>query len=99
MTLVHSGQEAVVPTGQAARASTHSEIVKVAVRGLTKTERRIVADGYICDARMSTVRNLQRKGMFYHHITSPNGRCGPMELTALGVSARALISSRKKGWA
>lgn len=73
------------------------EKVKAAVRGLTRTERRIVGEGYIRDARMDTVRNLKRKGMFYHHIDSPNGHCGPMLLTPLGQNARAHILAKATG--
>lgn len=97
--LVHSGQEAVVPTAQASKPAATGwepggEHVKAAVRRLTRAERRAVAAGYIGSERMDTVRNLKRKGMFYHHITSPNGRCGPMKLTVLGMNARQLINAR-----
>lgn len=70
------------------------EKVIAALRNLTPAQRRHVEAGYIGDASMAMVRTLQRKAMFYHHITSPNGRCGPMELTPLGKSVQATIKSQ-----
>lgn len=71
------------------------EVVKAAVRGLTRAERRFVERGCIHgDFRMSTVSNLQGKGIFYLKIESPNGRAGFMRLTPLGLAAQALIKDR-----
>lgn len=71
------------------------EHVKAAVRGLTKVERQYVRDGSCHgDIRMQTIRSLQHKGMFYLKITSPNGRCGHMALTPLGLNAQALLKKR-----
>lgn len=85
--MVHSGAESAPdPWGPG------GERVKAAVRGLTRAEKRVVAAGYISDCRMATVRSLQRKGMFYLHIDSPNGMCGIMRLTPLGINARSAIA-------
>ena len=69
--------------------------VIAALRGLTRAERQYVSDGCIHgDTRPATIRSLQHKGMFYLKITSPNGQCGFMELTPLGVNVRAEIKRR-----
>jgi hypothetical protein len=67
--------------------------VRAALRGLSKAERRHVKAGYIGgDIRGSTLHSLRLKGMFYHHIDSPNGQCGIMRLTPLGVNVSALLN-------
>lgn len=68
--------------------------VIAAARNLTRAERRHVLAGCISgDFRMSTVRSLQGKALFYLKITSPNGRCGFMTLTPLGENVQALLKS------
>ena len=72
--------------------------VRSALRGLTRRERQFVTDGCIHgDFQMRTVQSLKRKGMFYLHIDSPNGRCGLMKLTPLGENVRALIKAQARG--
>lgn len=83
--------------GLVAAAPLTKERIKQVVRDLTRAERTLVHDGCIHgDFRMSTVRNLKRKGLFYLKITSPNGQCGFMELTPLGLDAQALIKARAR---
>jgi len=73
------------------------EHVKAAARDLTAAERRFVIDGCIHGSfSMATVRNLDRKGLFYLHIDSPNGRSGFMELTPLGLNVQSLLKSRQR---
>lgn len=63
-------------------------------RGLTKPQRKFVADGSIHgDCAMVTVRALQAKGLFCLVIDSPNGRCGFMRLTPLGEIVRAWLNA------
>lgn len=63
------------------------------MRGLTKVQKRHIANGtFSGDFRMDTVFVLKRKGIFYHKITSPNGRCGPMALTPLGERVRTALA-------
>lgn len=70
--------------------------VVTAAKGLTKAERVHVLNGCISgDFRMSTVRSLESKAMFYLKIDSPNGRCGFMTLTPLGENVQALLKSRQ----
>lgn len=72
--------------------------VKTAMRGLTPVQKRMVKDGCIHgDVTMTTVRALQGRGLFYLKITSPNGRCGHMELTPLGVTVQALLNEAEHG--
>jgi DNA-binding MarR family transcriptional regulator len=73
------------------------EQVRAVVRGLTKPQRTLVKDGCIHgDFTMTTVRALQRKGLFSLVIDSPNGRCGFMRLTPLGQAVRAAMSEPPK---
>lgn len=61
---------------------------------LSPTQREIMRrGGFSGDFTMATVRALKSKGLFFHNITSPNGRCGPMELTGLGIMVRAIVLS------
>jgi len=71
--------------------------VQDALRSLTKAERRYVEAGYIGDVTPGVLRSLREKAMFYLQIDSPNGRCGSMRLTPLGVNVRALILARATG--
>lgn len=68
--------------------------VRAALSGLTRGERKHVAAGYVGDCTAATLRNLRNKAMFYLKIDSPNGRCGLMVLTPLGVNVRALLNER-----
>ncbi|QTC88066.1 hypothetical protein [Brevundimonas pondensis] len=69
--------------------------VMAAARELTKAERRHVIAGYIGGCSAPVLRSLRNKAMFYLKITSPNGRCGHMVLTPLGVNVQALLKSRQ----
>ena len=70
-----------------------SEVVKV-LKGLTKRERYHVERGYIGgDITPHMVRRLQHKALFYLHIDSPNGRCGMLKPTPLGVNVRETIKA------
>jgi hypothetical protein len=69
--------------------------VRAAIRGLTEAQRKYVRAGYIGgDCSNAMIRTLQRKALFYLHIDSPNGRCGTMRLTPLGVTVQAIIRER-----
>ena len=69
--------------------------VRDALTGLTRTQKRFVLAGCIHgDITMRTVRELQRKALFYHHPTSPNGRCGELRLTPLGSTVRGILLAR-----
>lgn len=43
------------------------------------------------DFSIATFRALRRKGLFYIHIDSPNGRCGTARLTPLGEAVSAAL--------
>ena len=78
-----------------AEEALHVEAARV-VRRLSDAQSRIVRSGsFSGDFSMATVRALKRKGLFYHHITSPNGQCGPMRLTALGRNVQALLADHQ----
>jgi hypothetical protein len=75
----------------------HARVVEVAsiARHLTGPQRYAIKRSGISDESMATVRALVRKGLMYHHIDSPNGRCGPMRLTKLGEAVRDHLAG---GW-
>ena len=65
---------------------------------LTPAQRRHIENGCISgDFAMATVNVLARKGLFYLRIDSPNGKCGFMELTPLGLEVRALLAPTQSG--
>ena len=72
---------------------------EVEAHRLSPAQARLVEAGTACgDFRMSTIRALSGKGIFFHHITSPNGRCGPVRLTVFGHQVRAaLAKARSEG--
>ena len=75
--------------------SEHPTYVTEALRQLTRTQKQYIIDGCIHgDCTMTTVRALKRHAMFYFHPTSPNGRCGEMRLTPLGVTVQAILKER-----
>lgn len=72
------------------------DYVKTAMRGLTPKQKQFVMDGSIHgDCTMATVRALRGRALFYLKITSPNGRCGHMELTPLGVTVQGILRAAK----
>lgn len=91
--IVHPGGE---PSAGAARGTTASRPVYVqeALRGLTRVQKSYVIDGAIHgDPAPVTIRALLNRALFYIKIDSPNGRCGPMVLTPLGETVRAILLS------
>lgn len=69
--------------------------VAEALQSLTRAQKQYVMDGCIHgDVTMATVRALRNKALFYLHPTSPNGRCGDMRLTPLGVTVRGILRQR-----
>jgi len=69
--------------------------MKALVRSLTKAQRLLVTDGCVHgDFSMHTVRALKRKGLFHLVIDSPNGQCGFMRLTDLGVAVQAILRAK-----
>jgi hypothetical protein len=86
--------ENIVHSGPQERTSIPTETVARAAYSLSRAQRYIVGRGcFSGDFTMAAVRALKRKGLFYHHITSPNGRSGPMELTELGKAVQAHIAA------
>lgn len=72
------------------------DVPKIA-RSLTKVQQGIVRNGgFSGDFTMATVRALKRKDLFYHALTSPNGRCGPMVLTGLGERVQAHLKEQAR---
>jgi len=70
--------------------------VTEALQGLTRAQKRYVIDGCIHgDPALRTIRELQRKALFYLHIDSPNGRAGFLRLTPLGETVRAILKARR----
>ena len=67
------------------------DYVTQAMRGLTKVQKAAIIAGHFRDESMATVLALKRRHLFYHKIDSPNGRCGPMVLTPLGVTVQTLL--------
>lgn len=64
------------------------------VKALSPAQRYHVERGCISgDFTMATVNALKRKGLFELVISSPNGRCGYMELTPLGKQVRQAIAA------
>lgn len=63
-------------------------------RSLTKAQREVIQRGGPGDHPMATVYAMLRKGLIYHKIDSPNGRCGPMELTETGLALRAHLTAQ-----
>ncbi len=64
------------------------------IKDLTKPQRYHVERGCISgDFTMATVNALKRKGLFELVISSPNGRCGFMELTPLGKQVRQAVTT------
>ena len=61
---------------------------------LTMAQKSAILDGYIGDQVMVTVNALKRKGLFHLVIDSPNGRCGFMRLTPLGIEVQAILRAR-----
>lgn len=69
--------------------------VTEALRGLTPTQKKyVIAGAFHGDCTMATISVLRRKALFYHHIDSPNGRCGPMKLTPLGVTVQGILKPK-----
>ncbi len=69
--------------------------VREALKGLTRTQKRFVIDGVMHgDFTMTTVRTLTSRALFYFHPDSPNGRCGAMRLTPLGVTVQGILKDR-----
>lgn len=71
--------------------------VRDALRGLTPVQKATIIRGYIGDETAATIRALYAKAIFYHKITSPNGRGGPMVLTPLGETVQQILFTRKAG--
>lgn len=96
---VYSGPTgASIPGGEGVAGQLQSARVRAAIRGLTPVQKRHVMNGtFSGDFTMATVRVLNRKGLFYHKTTSPNGQCGPMALTPLGEAVRAVLKARTAG--
>ena len=70
------------------------QYVRDAMRGLTAVQKYHILNGcFSGDFSMATVRALKAKAIFYHKITSPNGRCGPMRLTPLGESVCEILKA------
>jgi hypothetical protein len=73
----------------------HPKYVKDALRGLTAVQRQFVIDGCIHgDVTITTVRALQDRALFYLHPDSPNGRCGSLRLTPLGLTVQSILKDR-----
>lgn len=90
MEMVVSDMEKIAKLGVAQPA-----YVRAAMRGLTPVQRKFVLAGcFHGDFTMTTVRALKSRGLFYHKITSPNGQCGPMVLTPLGETVKAILGER-----
>lgn len=63
-------------------------------KALSSAQRYHVERGCISgDFTMATVNALKRKGLFELVISSPNGRCGFMELTPLGKQVRQALAT------
>lgn len=68
--------------------------VATVARGLSEAQRYRVKRGCISgDFTMATVRALTRKEFFSFVANSPNGLCGFMEPTPLGLAVRAHLLS------
>ena len=73
------------------------DYVQEALKSLTPARRKYVLAGCIHgDPHITTIRELQRKALFYLHPTSPNGRAGEMRLTPLGETVRGILQSQIK---
>lgn len=71
--------------------------VRTAMKSLTPKQKQIVLDGRIHgDVTMATVHALRRRALFNLHIASPNGRCGTLRLTPLGVKVQRLLARMAK---
>lgn len=76
------------------------QYVRDAMRGLTPKQKQLVVDGCVHgDITMATIRGLRRRALFHLKITSPNGRCGHMELTPLGVTVQQRLKASAAGGA
>lgn len=68
--------------------------VEQIARSLTKAQREQVArDAIGGDFVLGTVKALTRKGLFAFSPESPNGRCGPVRITPLGLAVRAYLEN------
>lgn len=77
-----------------------SEVLNKAsiAKKLSPAQREIMRrGGFSGDFTMATVRALKGRGLFFHNPTSPNGRCGPMELTELGHAVREIVLAKSAG--
>lgn len=69
--------------------------VQEALKGLTRAQKKCVLAGAIGESTMATVRTLRSRALFYFHPDSPNGRCGLMRLTPLGVTVQGILKARQ----
>lgn len=68
--------------------------VQKIAKALSPVQAEIVRRGcFSGDFTMATVNALKRKGLFELVISSPNGRCGFMELTDLGKQVRQHLTT------
>jgi len=71
--------------------TTPEEIARIA-KGLTKAQRDEVKRGtFSGDNPITTARALMRKDLMHLRIDSPNGRCGFIECTPLGLAVRTYL--------
>ena len=73
--------------------TSESDLLALA-KSLTPVQKRAVADGYIGDQGMATIKSLLRKDLYHLVIDSPNGRYGFMRLTERGDAVRRIIRGR-----
>lgn len=66
-----------------------NKLAEQIAKNLSKPQREQINRDEIGGAfSMRTVRALEQKGLFAFSADSPNGRCGSMRITALGLLVR-----------